>query len=307
MNRLRIPMMFKTKKQLKNDFLPTAVLSPFTLVLAVFKGFRTLGVLAIFTLIPDLLPPNTSSAEGFERHAFARGPGIPDGSLRVEQAKVHYVFIPEGFDDNDDVELVIDGYLPTSCYKILDPLVSIDQDSYKIHIEPRSGWVDNPNIPCLEALVPYFVIVKLGVLPQGNYTVRVNQSDLAAGADLIEKLTIRPAKSHSQDNVLYAPVDSVQIHRDEGGHQFALLEGRLTNSCMEFKEIVLEDHGPTLNLLPKIRMRPGTGEKPCITQETFYTKRVALPESLKAGRHLLHVRSLNGSAINTLFYVRPWD
>jgi hypothetical protein len=224
-----------------------------------------------------------------------------------EQAQVQYLFIPQGFDDNDDVELVIDGYLPNSCYKIMDPIVAIDMGTQTVEIEPRSRYSEPSNSVCLEALIPYFLTVRLGNLPKGDYFVRVNQSSLDHVSDLGAKLTILSAKSPSQDNALYAPVDSAQVHRDEDGQQYIQVEGRLTNSCMEFDEILLEDHGPTLNLLPKIRMRTASRDQPCVAQEGFYFKKIRLPETLHPGRHLLHVRSLNGIAVNVLFYVRPWN
>lgn len=224
-----------------------------------------------------------------------------------EQAKVHYLFIPKGFDDNDEVEAVIDGYLPNGCYKVLEPIVTIDLNRAKVLIEPRAQFDNQPNIPCLEALVPYFVILRFGKLPVGKYTIEVNQSKVAPTQPMIQYLTIEPAKTPTQDNHIYAPIDTAQVIRNTEGQQYIHLEGRFTNTCMEFKEAILENHGETLNLLPTIQVRQGSPASPCVNQEIYYTKHIPLPREITPGRHLLHVRSLNGTAFNVLFYVRPWD
>ena len=240
------------------------------------------------------------SREGYKGSSVERQP-------QGEQAKVHYLFVPVGFDDNDDVEVVIDGYLPNSCYKVLDPVVTFDETRATFRVEPRTRYQEIPHVPCLEALVPYHRIVKLGVMPVGEYAVVVKQSSLETSASLIETLVVERASTSTQDRDLYAPVDSAQVQRDSRGRQYVEIQGRLTNSCMELGELILQDHGPTLNLLPRLNIRSPTLDAPCQSRETFYSRKIYLPTTLTSGRHLIHVRSLNGTALNVLFYVRPWD
>jgi len=203
------------------------------------------------------------------------------------------VFVPSGFDDNDNVEVVLDGYLPSGCYKLLRPEVTIDAATRKVFVTPMARYFD---VPCIEARVPYTYEVQLGALPQGQFDVVTN-----AGA-LTEKLTITEAANAGPDDFLYAPIDSVQVSKRHAGSRanVAILEGRFTNSCMQFKEVKIINSGATLEVLPVIELAERDG---CTAMEFPFRKLVDLPEGIAPGRHLLHVRSLNGQAVNLVFSV----
>jgi hypothetical protein len=92
------------------------------------------------------------------------------------------------------------------------------------------------------------------------------------------------------------------VSADETGALVASLEGRFTNSCMVWEDLKVQDNGKTVNVLPIMKLE-GTN---CVAGEFPFKKTIALPESIVAGRHLLHVRSLNGNAVNHLFYKSPF-
>jgi hypothetical protein len=213
-----------------------------------------------------------------------------DGDLVV--LKASYVFAPVGFDDNDDVSLVIDGYLPSGCYRLMRPEVAVDHDAKTITVTPIARFF---NIPCIEALIPYWQEIRLGVLPEGTYQVQV-------AGDLKESLAVAEATTSGPDDYLYAPIDAAAVDRQIDSNDYVIkLQGRFTNSCMVMSEIRVIDTGKTINVLPIMTMRePQDGEE-CGPVETEFRRMVSLPTTVVKGRHLLHVRSLNGQAVNAVF------
>lgn len=202
-----------------------------------------------------------------------------------------YVFAPLGFDDNDETTIVVDGYLPNGCYKLTRPEMVVDNQTRTITIKPMARYFD---VPCVEALIPYHFEVKPGVLSEGTWDIKLND-------DNVENLEVAEATSAGPDEELYAPIDAVSVTTNDGRLQ-AVLQGRFTNSCMAWQELRTEDNGKSINILPIMEVR---GED-CTAGEYPFTKVVDLPDSINAGRHLLHVRSLNGNAINYLFFKSPY-
>jgi hypothetical protein len=75
--------------------------------------------------------------------------------------------------------------------------------------------------------------------------------------------------------------------------------GDLLADCLAFQDIKVLDQGKVIVVLPILEQTSTTCHS---TQEHFHQK-VALPSNLAPGRHLLHVRSLNGRSLNRLFEV----
>lgn len=214
-----------------------------------------------------------------------------DGQLVEVEAK--YVFAPVGFDDNDEAVVVVDGYLPSGCYKLTRPEVVVDRATKSVKIRPMARYFD---VPCIEALVPYHFDVKLGVLPVGNYAVTV----AAGGRTLTESMAVAEATSSGPDDYLYAPIDEVSVAAEPTtGKLTATLQGRFTRSCLVWDEVKVIDTGKTINVLPIMKLET---QGPCDPAEIPFKKTIDLPGTIVPGRHLLHVRSLNGQAVNILFY-----
>ncbi len=244
-------------------------------------------------------------------HSFGKPAASLDGGGMIEPVPARYSFVPVGFDDNDETQVVIDGYLPNGCYRLTSPDVQINTILKTVKITPLARYFEGP---CIEALIPYQLDVNLGVLPEGQYELTLNQNGYRRNANLppshhplISVFEIKKALTSNPDDDLYAPVDHVRVSPASvpgNGVLQATIEGRLTNSCMAWRELKILNHGSTLVLLPLITMMsPPDGE--CQDIEVSYQKHVLLPTSLNPGRHLLHVRCLNGQALNRLFYANP--
>lgn len=218
--------------------------------------------------------------------AFAAQPSsslVPIDSARV--------FAPVGFDDNDNTQVVLDGYLPSGCYRLTRPILTIDQEKHVIHVQAMARYFD---IPCVEARIPYQLEVDIGLLPVGNFKVLTSRDTLQQDFTVHEALTAGP------DDFSYAPIDSIQVkNMPNKESQIAVIEGRYTNSCMTMKEIKVIDSGATIEVLPIVTI---TGDT-CADILVPYRQVVELPKDMSVGRHLLHVRSLNGRAMNYVFGV----
>lgn len=203
------------------------------------------------------------------------------------------VFAPIGFDDNDEAEVVVEGFLPGNCYKISSPEITIDTLAAKVEVRTMARFFD---VPCLEILVPFHYTAKLGLLPAGTYKVEVP----GPTETLRETLPVRQAVRPGPDDYPYAPVDSVEVNLDRVEHHLvATVRGRFTNSCMRWAEAKVENHGKTVNLLPILAI---DALDRCEPVETAYEQKVVLPDDIRWGRHLLHVRTLNGQAVNHIFF-----
>lgn len=208
-----------------------------------------------------------------------------DVESRVVDIKIQNLYAPFGYDDNDEVTVVLDGYLPDTCFKLATTEVEHkgDKITIKQHAREYSG-------NCFDVTVPFTVTVKLGVLPLGSYEV-------VAGT-ATERLTVKEATKAGPDDYLYAPVDAARVEK-----QTAILSGRFTNSCLKIDSVQRNHTSKTVQVLPIMKLlTPTEAGKECVAGEFPFEQKVSLADlKLDNGRHLLHVRSLDGQSINTVF------
>ena len=213
----------------------------------------------------------------------------PNG--RAVPVSARDIFVPTGFDDNDAVIAVVDGYLPSTCYRIIRPMSKLDPVTQIITITPMARYFA---IDCLAVPVPYSFTVTLGQLKRGSYQVRIaTDSGMTA-----VPLQIRSAATNGPDDFLYAPVDGVDVMTLADGTLQATITGRFTSSCMSIEEVKTIDTSSVIDLLPIMRF---DDDGTCQAGEYPFIRHIALPLGITTGRHLLHVRSLNGSAITAIF------
>jgi hypothetical protein len=204
-------------------------------------------------------------------------------------------YVPVGFDDNDEVIAVVDGYLPDTCYRIRSAQVKHDLVNNRIIVQPKA--VRFPGT-CMDVTVPYSTEVRLGTLAEGSYQVATKSGQVS------ERLEVKEATHEKADDYLYAPVDTVDVQTLAGGKMQAKLMGRFTDTCLRFREVKVTNSGKTLEVLPVMkRVNEEEAGNKCEKREVPFEEVVQLPQ-LNPGRYLLHVRSLNGQSVNEVFAVR---
>lgn len=200
------------------------------------------------------------------------------------------IFTPTGFDDNDNAQVVVDGLLPNTCYQVTDGTQQIDHVNQIITIEARAILTDGD---CVDVLVPYSHTFNFRELAQGEWQIRTTDGRLQ------KKLNIAEATSSGPDDQLYASVDNAYVIADGAQGYAIVIEGTYTNTCMVWVKTDLIHKDPlVMEILPIVRIEP----RPDCESRTFPFKgvKIKLPD-ISEGRFLLHVRSMNGEAVNRVF------
>ena len=146
---------------------------------------------------------------------------------------------------------------------------------------------------CAQLESTYSGVVSLGVLPAGSYAI---QAKLPDGSLLqVGVLPVAHARSANPDDFLYAPVESMHL---EGGasstRPILVLNGTYSNGCGRMKQVKLHRAPHLIEVLPIAEIRTSH----CTSSPAVFEERVELGPVSAGDRVLIHVRSLNGQALN---------
>ncbi len=222
---------------------------------------------------------------------LALGALAAQASVPIEvKVPIEDVFSPKGFDSNDNSQVIISGYLPNLCHRAPKSIVNIEDK--KINIDVVSLRYDASNPYCPEMIVPFVEAIDLGVLDKGMYDVVVN------GKSVYEKksqLQVAHAQSDAVDEHVYAAVE--YIERNEGSRRI-VLKGYNPSDCFVLDEIeVLDNEKNVYSILPKMKQISDH----CPMKMMPFDYEVNVPDRLEADRVLLHVRSIEGRSVNSIF------
>ena len=202
---------------------------------------------------------------------------------------VRHVFVPSGFDDNDNVQVVLEGAFPDTCHKLAHTEVLKSDDGKSLEV---IQWARKFFGICIPTTVPFTSEVSLGRLAAGSYTI-------ASVGVAPKAMTINQAVTSSQDESLYAPVTRVTVGRQDSGHYMAKIQGRLPNDCFALEKTEIQTQEQVLVLLPVLKYED-SGH--CSADQKPIEFMVDLPRDLGAGKYLVHVRSMSGKAVNAVFF-----
>ncbi len=207
------------------------------------------------------------------------------------------VFSPTGFDDNDNAQLVIAGTFPDTCYNTGPAGARVDRDKKEILIRNTAYYF--PGCFCIQVGVPFFSTIDLGPLPAGDYQIRYETATSPRDAGAIR---IAESPSPDQDNHLYASVDEVSYVAARGDSPAQIhLKGEFPADCLVLKEVKLIHSDPQiLEILPVAEKTIGN----CAIEPVPFEATLSLKDHPLRGKALIHVRSLNGKAINRALEIR---
>lgn len=228
--------------------------------------------------------------------ALSQAPVALAAGPELVTAPVDKVFVPLGFDDNDNVEVVVHGNFPNTCYKIGPSKASVDVASRTITVDAKAYHYGEAL--CAQVIVPFTESIPLGIVPPGEYRVIVDNRPTAETNPLVVSI----ATSSDPDEYLYAPVHNAALADANNGYN-VVVQGEYPFTfvgCMVMKEIRTRmTPGNVLVVLPIAELLPDgprcdeqarTGKKFNIT--------VPVTEPLGRAEYLIHVRSLGGSSVN---------
>jgi hypothetical protein len=208
-----------------------------------------------------------------------------------------------GFDDNDNVEVVLHGNLPNACYVLAETTMETDVNKKIIRLRQYAQkktdgiCAEGGNLPdFLKMAVPYTTEVSLGQMKVGDYEFSYKKSNTQLGTRM---LSITEAFSPSVDNMPYAITTDVKV-KDIVTSKDTVevkIQGVLNSSCIDLDDhITVTKIDDVFVVLPTIKVRQGM----CIQMLRPFEKTIELGK-VEAGHYLVHVRSMNGNAVNKIF------
>lgn len=230
--------------------------------------------------------------------SFAARAEVP--SVTREPAPVEKVFVPQGFDDNDNAEVIVQGRFPNACMKTGPVGRKIDLDTKTITLTPEVYVYRGE--PCAQVIVPFTQRVTFGTLSAGTWKIVVEGMPSLNALPLV----VERARSAAPDDFLYAPVEEVVLLPGTmGSRQKLVISGNWPHlqgdGCFSLKEIRTHlgpDNTlvvrPISEILPASRCTRTTGRK------RVFQGSVTLDKPLTADS-LIHVRTLNGESLNKFF------
>lgn len=222
-------------------------------------------------------------------------PAIENAAKYVDK-----VFIPMGFDDNDNVEVIISGHLPNTCYRAGQAKYTIDEEKKSIVLDATVFNYSKANNVCFEVMTPFMFKVSVGILNSGKYNVVLKTPNPSQRK--VETLDVTKSNSPQPDDYLYAPVQNisgVQVSEDqikvslEGTFPYMLV------GCMVMKDVMIHTKDGVVVVQPIAELISSDEDERCVNQKNirdFVVNRV-VPYKLDS-QTLLHVRVMNGLSVN---------
>lgn len=224
------------------------------------------------------------------------GVTLAAGAILV-QAPIDKVFVPNGFDDNDKVEVIVHGHFNSSCYKMGPVSASIDAVTNKVNVTAEAYYY--PNATCIQMMIPFTKTVEVNRhLNVGTYDVKI------FGRPQLGSLPLRiaPSKGPDADDFIYASVNSANLEQNAAGDQEIVLKGQhpyLLQGCIKFDSIVSYVGADNVVVVQPIT-RIINSDDECLeqSQANKFDVRKKLDQKLIKGEYLMHVRALDGNSIN---------
>ena len=217
------------------------------------------------------------------------------GAWTNEQPMIEKIFIPQGYDTTDVVEIVLKGYFLDACNTLEKPDVLIDVINKKISITPRSYRTEQDL--CVQMISPFTQVINLGRLPVGGYRVGITSQP-----HLEDDLKVESSGTQNADNFLYAPVEYADVKKVDNSSISVTLHGRyplLKKGCMQIKSAITNEYKNNVIVIQPISEI--NDDATCSTNPagSDFSFSIAVPK-LKADEALIHVRTLNGGSYNRI-------
>ena len=225
---------------------------------------------------------------------------LADSQPDVVSAPVEKVYVPLGFDDNDNVEIVLHGHFNSSCYKVGPTTARVDYETQTIHIDSKAYLYREGT--CAQMIVPFTETVSIGLVKEGSYQIVLDDARSLAGA----VLEIKAATSNNPDDFLYAPVDAVKLDAPRGEGAKLTVEGRYPHmfiGCMVIRDLKIQKaRGNVIVVQPIAALTDGQEcESQSLTKKFIITKSLDFP--VEKTEYLLHARATSGHSVNRLVEV----
>jgi len=229
---------------------------------------------------------------------------------KIVEIPLDHVFIAaRGFDDNDPIQVVVEGQRPNLCYALADFVFTPDvNDPSRIRLTQKAilsetGDCDptKPLPPALAQPKSFWKEVIIGHLPaRETYTLEY----LTASGVKTREFSVGVAPTDSVDTLKYAMVENAfvkdEVLKSEGTFEIKIT-GFLNSSCAEVaRDVAILKIDDVYVALLQVDVKPEI----CLPVNKPFFKTLKIPVPEKEGRYLLHVRAMGGEAKNKIFSVK---
>jgi hypothetical protein len=222
------------------------------------------------------------AAIGFIVSVFLGSPAIASDDLSERPLFLDRTFLPDSFEEGDDVQVIVSGLLKDTCQTAKQAQIERIDSQFFVNIQSESLGCF-----CLPMETPFFKVIKLGKLPVGDYWVQVN--DLS----LVRHIQVERSPASTLD---LAYVTSVKLNGNE-----LVIKGKHFDSG-----VYIESVDVTVQLDGTIVVNPILGERKGLKMPVTvaFEERVDLNKYLVPNfNHLVHVRGQKGKTFNVMFGV----
>lgn len=210
----------------------------------------------------------------------------------IIDAPVNQLYAPAGFDNNDNVEVVVAGEFASLCFSKNTTEVKIDGLNININISAIYNIPGGHEKKCGQMRVPFKEVVALGSLKEGSYKIRVNQG---TAYELNDKMKVGAAEINIIDEHIYANIEYIETTKDP---KKVILRGHNPSDCLIFSRFEYLSNGKdTISVLPIMRKVSDF----CPMKMTDFAVEATLDFSgLKTTNVLVHTRVMDGRSVNTI-------
>lgn len=213
-----------------------------------------------------------------------------DSTPTTVPATFKNLYVPRGFDSNDNIQVAGEGVFSNSCFKIAPPVVSIDESGKKITLAAQAYQYSGM---CMQMLIPFQQVVDLGIIKTpGVYKI------LTAAGVQIGEVDVAAARTSEPDDFFYAPVQRVSF--EDGADNTVSLRVEFPTNCLTIGEVRVDKQQNVVVIQPIAKLVRRFG---CAMGYFPVTEVIKLGK-VNQGRYLLHVRSSGSQANNQIIAIQ---
>ena len=203
------------------------------------------------------------------------------------------IFAPDGFDSNDNAQIVAEGEFRSSCSDVGRTSLQIDRSRFRITV---GAAVHLKTGACSQGHFTFHRAISFGKLVPGQWTIKDAVSDAPLG-----RVEVKNASSNPEVEPKYAAVEKVYSKVGPQSAQL-MVTGNYLNSCSGLSEVRVQIQQDVIVLEPIVQTSAGNN---CVKGKFPFSSWTSL-DFLKPGRFLIHVRTAQGQSLNSIIDV-PGD